>query len=62
MKGDGALDDRGAGLHLEATLLSRPLHDLNGHSEQLGGPFEQIAAIALVGPGIADRSGREQFS
>src|SRR5581483_4707546 len=45
-------DHPAARLHLEADLPSWACHNLNCDTEGLGSPFEQVAPVALVCPGI----------
>ena len=52
--GNRAFDDPSARLDLEANLISRALHDFYRDTEHLGGPFEEIASVALIGPAVRD--------
>lgn len=50
-----ALGQWAARLHLEANLVGRACGNLDRDTEHLRGPFDQIATVALIRPGIARR-------
>src|SRR5438093_9499556 len=52
--GNCALNYPSARKHKKAFLINRALHDFDRNTKHLGGPFEEIASVALIGPAVCD--------